>query len=180
MNKKFWNMVLEQAKKMYEEDCGGDWEEADKYEVQDYNYAAYLNLKEKKETLGINYIDDITVKELKASAGYEFECNIDKETKKEVKSVLNNPDDEYEEVFDEWGAALVWYGENIGAEYNLCVQNNGENSSAIYRMEFNKEEDSMETDYDDYVHYEIDFSDRNWKRKLENAMCEALLKFYGL
>lgn len=166
MNKKFWSMVLEQAKKMYEEDCGGDWEEADKYEVQDYNYAAYLDLKEKKETLGINYIDDITVKELKASAGYEHECNIDS--------------DEEDVENDLWCAALTWFGENIGVEYNLCIQDDGTNCSAIYRMELNKEEDSMETDYDDYVHYEIDFSDRNWKRKLENAMCEALLKFYGL
>lgn len=40
-----WRKAREIAKQMYEEDDQGDWEEADKYEREDYVWAAYEKLK---------------------------------------------------------------------------------------------------------------------------------------
>lgn len=108
----------------------------------------------------------MTIQELKKEKGYSFECNISESLRNEIS-------------WDEWGAYYVWLGENIGAEYNFCIDN-GNNCSAIYKMEFNHKTGYMETDYDAFMHYEIDFNSRNWKEKLENAMCKALIKFFGL
>ena len=41
-----WDMAQEQAIKEYEEDYGS-WEDADKYEREDYVFSAYMKLKEK-------------------------------------------------------------------------------------------------------------------------------------
>lgn len=106
------------------------------------------------------------VKELKHSNGYEFECNMSKE----YKTYENH---------DEWGCAFVWFGENIGAEYNFSVDE-GESFCAIYKVEFNNKTDYMETDYDTYVHYDVNFDNNNWKEELENAMCKALIKFHNM
>ena len=40
-----WHKARELAKEMYEADDNGDWEEADKYEREDYVLAAYERLK---------------------------------------------------------------------------------------------------------------------------------------
>lgn len=111
----------------------------------------------------------MTTEEVKTEAGYAFECNMSEEYK--------NYD-----VHDEWGCAYVWTGENqnLGAEYNFCIQDDGSNCCAIYKMELNEETDYMETDYSTFVHYEIDFKNENWKEALENAMCDAMIKFFEL
>ena len=88
---------------------------------------------------------------------YEFECNIE---------ILE------EDCVDIWGAAFVWLGDNIGVEYNLCIDENGNNCSAIYKMQMNG--DYMETDYSSFIHYEVDFDDADWKNTLRNIMCNAL------
>lgn len=108
----------------------------------------------------------ISVEELKNSIGYSFECNMT---------------EEYEsyEIYDEWGCAYVWFGGNRGAEYNFCIDEL-DNYSAFYKMELNEKTGYMETDYDSNIHYEIDFNESNWKEKLENAMCEALIKYFNL
>lgn len=94
---------------------------------------------------------------------YEFECNID-------------TDVQNEQFHDEWGAAFVWYGD-IGVEYNYCIES-GHNCSAIYKTVM--DDDVMATDYNSYVHYEIDFNNENWQKQLRTAMCEALEKLHGL
>lgn len=111
----------------------------------------------------------MTTEEVKLEAGYAFECNMSEEYKSH-------------DVHDEWGCAYVWIGENgnLGAEYNFCIQGDGSNCSAIYKMELNEETDYMETDYSTFVHYEIDFKNENWKEALENAMCDAMIKFFEL
>ena len=106
------------------------------------------------------------VKELKQNEEYEFECNMSNE----YKTYKNH---------DEFGCAFVWLGEEIGVEYNFAIDG-GENFSAIYKMELNHKTDYMETDYDAYIHYEVDFNNINWEKKLENAMCEALIKLHNL
>lgn len=105
------------------------------------------------------------IKELRADERYSFDCELSKE--------YGSHKD-----WDEWGCACVWFGDEIGAEYNFCIDN-GQNCSAIYKMTINKEENKIaETDYSIFVHYEIDFGKENWKEELEDAMCRALIDFY--
>ena len=106
----------------------------------------------------------MTVEELKHNSNYEFECNISDEYK--------------DKETDEWGCAFVWL-DNIGVEYNFCIDG-GINSCAIYKMKLNEETDYMEIDYDTFIHYEINFSNKNWIEELKNAMCKALIEFYKL
>lgn len=107
----------------------------------------------------------MTVEELKNSPLYSYEINICEEYK-DLET-------------DEWGCAFAWYGDNLGVEYNFCIDN-GTNYCAIYKMEINDKTDYMETDYTTYNHYEINFDDENWKRDLEDAMCTELIKFHNL
>lgn len=113
----------------------------------------------------------MTIKELKKNEEYYFDCNIKK------RNVLKEIADT--ECFDEWGCAFVSLGEEISVEYNLCVDS-GENCSAIYKVDYDKERDCIETDYNTFISYEIDFDNPKWKRELENAMCEALIEFFKL
>lgn len=80
---------------------------------------------------------------------------------------------------DVWGAAICWYGNKVGAEYNYCIDS-GNNSSAIYRMFWigdPKDPDSrIETDYSDFVHYEIDWSKPDWETRLLDAMQSFVLE----
>lgn len=113
---------------------------------------------------------NLTVEELKLEDGYEFECNMSEEYK-------------HYENHDEFGCAFVWLGEKIGAEYNFAVEtyNNEVNiNCAIYKTEVNEDSGYMETDYDECIHYEINFDNSNWKEELENAMCKALIEFHNL
>ena len=107
----------------------------------------------------------MTVKELKNRDDYEFECNICEEYKGMTT--------------DEWGCAIVWLGATKGVEYNFCIED-GIDNSAIYKMQYDKSVDCMETDYDKFVPYEIDFDDTKWATSLENAMCQALIDLFDL
>ena len=112
------------------------------------------------------------IEELKQNDMYEFECNMTEEYKNY-------------NVHDEWGCAFVWFGEIVGAEYNFCVDADYKTEEfytacAIYKTVFNKETEYMETDYDTFIHYDIDFNNDNWKKELEDAMCNALIKFHNL
>ena len=44
-DEKLWKMAREQTIKDYEEECGC-WEDADKYEREDWVFSAYMKLKE--------------------------------------------------------------------------------------------------------------------------------------
>lgn len=117
----------------------------------------------------------MTVKELKRNKEYYFECNINK--RKVLKEIADT------DCFDEWGCAYVSLGETMSVEYNLCIDNTTNeniNESAIYRVDYNEECDEYETDCNTFIHYEIDFNNPKWKKELENAMCEALIKFFEI
>lgn len=94
---------------------------------------------------------------------FGFECNISKKYKNE-------------NCIDDWGCAYAWYEENIGVEYNFCIDN-GENYSAIYKLEFNDKTGCMETVTNKFKHYKIDFNDSDWKNKLEQEMYKVLETF---
>lgn len=110
----------------------------------------------------------MTVAEIKNRPDYIFDC--------EIKLHLDEINDNYES----WGMGLVWFkdDESIGAEYNLCLED-GENYSAIYRSVIT-EDGYLSADYDDYIPYKIDFTDKDWEVKFEDAMCEALIAFFHL
>ena len=91
-----------------------------------------------------------------------FECNMEKS-----KNLTGT---------DIWGAAFLWAGETKGAEYNLCIDENGENCSAIYKMYADAEGD-IQTDHSTFVNYEVDFEEENWKENLRMAMEDALKYF---
>lgn len=95
---------------------------------------------------------------------YEFECHLFKEMAFKDGTLP--------------GAAYVWFGD-VGVEYELCIEN-GENYSAIYKMNKNKTGDDFETDHDEYYHYEIDPNDPNMEKNLEIAMCKALIGLHRL
>lgn len=46
-DKELWELAQQIAKKRYEEDDNGDWEEADKYAREDYVHTTYMRLKGK-------------------------------------------------------------------------------------------------------------------------------------
>lgn len=78
---------------------------------------------------------------------------------------------------DYWGAGFAWY-KSYGVEYNFCVDGE-ENASAIYLMRYNSEIDDMETDHDKYIHYEIDFEEKDWKERFLEKMGLVLLNYYS-
>lgn len=120
----------------------------------------------------------MTIKRLKNTKEYSFECEMNAE---EYNPLCKGYQDEYDNVCDEWGCAIMWFG-NIGVEYNFCIDNStlkNLNLSAIYKTDVD-DQGYMRTDPDKYIHYEINFDDADWKEKLEDAMCAALIKFHGL
>lgn len=117
----------------------------------------------------------MTVKELKNHAMYYFDCNMQK--RRLVKEI------EGTDYFDEWGCAYISISDDIGVEYNLCIDNTTNENidcSAIYKTDFNEEDNCIYTDTSTYVSYEVDFNNPKWKSKLENAMCKALIEFFEL
>jgi len=44
-DEKLWRIAQEQAAKEYEEECGS-WDDADKYEREDWVFSVYMRLKE--------------------------------------------------------------------------------------------------------------------------------------
>lgn len=115
------------------------------------------------------------VAKLKRTEGYYFQCDLKK--RDTLKGIANT------NCFDVWGIAFVSLGEEIGVEYNLCIDNTTNehiDCSAIYKVDYNEKNDCIEIDTGVYIHYEIDFNNPKWKRELENAMCRALIEFFGL
>ena len=103
---------------------------------------------------------------------YSFDCNISE------KDYYNNLGDSEIEI---WAAAFLWdENKNVGVEYNFSIDmtmDEPENCSAIYKS-CNNDEGNLETDYNEYISYEIDFYEDAWRDELKKAMYEALLEFY--
>lgn len=96
---------------------------------------------------------------------YEFKSTFDDKIIKEYNNKEN---------IDEWGCALITINDKYGAEYNLCIDDKY-NESAIYFQEID-ELGFWQTDYTNCKHYEIDFTNPNWKENLEKEMKNYLLK----
>ena len=89
---------------------------------------------------------------------YEFELNMD-ESYADIENI------------DEWGSAFLQGENGGGVEYNFCKDSN-DDCSAIYYFE--QDEEYLSTNYDEDVHYEIDFNNENWEQELIDAMVKAL------
>ena len=117
----------------------------------------------------------MTIEKLKRTFPYDFYCNINK--RKTLKAIADT------NCLDEWGCAYVSFGEDKVVEYNLCIDNTTNeniNESAIYRVDYDEENDEYETDCSTFIHYEINFDNPKWRKELEDAMCDALIKFFEL
>ena len=88
-----------------------------------------------------------------------------------------NINDEYKNInnIDEWGCAFVFHDGN-GVEYNYCRENN-EDYSAIYYFTYDEINGHINTNYNAFVRYKIDFKDINWKSELKNTMEKVLNNF---
>ena len=78
----------------------------------------------------------MTIKELKCNKEYYFQCDIKKS--RVLKGIADT------DFFDEWGCAFISLGNEMGVEYNLCIDNTTDeniNSSAIYKVDYDKDED---------------------------------------
>lgn len=109
-------------------------------------------------------MSNLKINRIKNSLRYEFECNMCEEFKTY-------------DIYDEWGCAYIFF-KGYGAEYNFCMQSDG-NYSAIYPMICENYDESWETDYDFYEHYEIDFDNPNWEKELEKHMCQLMIDYFG-
>ena len=117
----------------------------------------------------------MTIKELKSNEKYCFYCDLTK--RRALKEIADT------DCFDEWGCAFVSLGDEMGVEYNLCIDNTTNeniNSSAIYMVCYNENDNCIETDTSTFIPYRINFDDSKWKMKLENMMCKALIEFFKL
>ena len=132
--------------------------------IQDIQTATnYKRFCKRAENLIIKFLNDLRI----ANGQYDvdFEVCID-------ESMVN------EECLDEWGCAFMWINDEYGVEYNFCIDD-GVNYSALYKMD-KDDEGYADTDTSTFVHYEIDFGDKDWEKKLVDAMRNAILKFFNL
>lgn len=80
---------------------------------------------------------------------------------------------------DTWGDIVAWSDDGKrGLEYNHCIEN-GDNMSAFYLMESNEDGSIIETDHDRYIHYEIDFDNKNWRDHMRHTL-ETILDTWEL
>lgn len=87
-----------------------------------------------------------------------------------------NPDDYiHKDTYDDWGVAFLDNGK-WGVEYNIC-KDNGKKQSAWYCTEIG-DDGIIDTDTCIWTKYEIDFTDRDWKKKLYRSGIEAFKKLW--
>lgn len=81
-----------------------------------------------------------------------------------------NMDESYKGIrdIDEWGMAVINIGK-IGAEYNYCYDDEGEDSSAIYFM-YERDDGYWTTDGSDFERHHINWREKNWQEKLKDHM----------
>lgn len=154
-----------------------------------YEYNESLSAKHQLEALlkndmnWLGRIDDFGINDKDAyicSGDYSIDyciCEVEKNCEYEInidESYANN------DCVDEWGAGFYWLDDDRGVEYNFCIDGKY-NCCAIYKMEMvydGKGDKYMETDTSTFTHYEIDFSDADWRWELICAMRKAANKFF--
>lgn len=96
---------------------------------------------------------------------YDFNVNV-KEIKKAIKEHY---------CYDSWGEVMYGNDKQI-VDYNICIDNSTEETeycSAFYRMYFCTDGFWHHDDCCTCYHYDIDFTDKHWKKKLKEAAIKA-------
>ena len=101
-----------------------------------------------------------------------YRCDINKE---EILDAINR-----HECYDSWGE--VQYGnDKTAVEYNVCIDNTTEemeNCSAFYRIYADEEGYWENDDCNTWSRYHIDFTDKDWELKLEEAAKKAYKELF--
>ena len=83
-----------------------------------------------------------------------------------------------QEFIDEWGVVQCCdEASGLGVEYNFCIdwyQGEMYNECAFYTMHYNPDQNWWDTDPDDFVHYEIDFNDPDYRKKIKEFAISLL------
>lgn len=103
---------------------------------------------------------------------FKYDFNVNK------KAIMKAIKEHY--CYDTWGE--VMYGDNEQVvDYNICIDNSTEETeycSAFYRMFLGEDgywyHDNCCTCYP----YDIDFNDKDWKKKLKDAAIKAYEKLW--
>lgn len=109
------------------------------------------------------------IEKLKAHPLYHFEIAASEEV---INQAVNFSHGDF---IDDWDIAYLSVGE-YGCEYNLYLdfEQHVENASAIYMTNVDCD-GYWVTDSDVYEQYCIDFTNPNWAKDLENAMCKFFI-----
>ena len=94
---------------------------------------------------------------------FTYECNINKE---EILDAIKN-----HESYDSWGEVQYTNGKK-GIDYNICIDNTTEETeycSAFYKIYADEDGCWSHDDCCEYYIYNIDFNDKDWEKKLEEA-----------
>lgn len=94
---------------------------------------------------------------------FTYECNVNKE---EILDAIKN-----HESYDSWGE-VQYTNDKKGIDYNICIDNTTEETeycSAFYKIYADKDGVWHHDDCSECYRYEIDFKDKNWKKKLEEV-----------
>ena len=111
----------------------------------------------------MEFVKDFLVENFKSDKQYNYECSISNMFKDFT-------------CCDVWGCSSLTLG-SIGVEYNFCVED-GDDYSGIYKMIRDEDTGVFETDPTVFITHTIDFNNSEWKKDLEDALCEALIDFH--
>jgi hypothetical protein len=97
----------------------------------------------------------------------QYDYNVDVRA---IKRAIKNHD-----CYDSWGEVMYGNDEQV-VDYNICIDNSTEETewcSAFYRMCVDDDGYFCHDDCCTYYEYNIDFNDKNWKKKLKEAAIQA-------
>ena len=97
----------------------------------------------------------------------QYDYNVDVRA---IKRAIKNHDS-----YDSWGEVMYGNDEQV-VDYNICIDNSTDETewcSAFYRMSVDEDGYFCHDDCCTYYEYNIDFNDKNWKKKLKEAAIKA-------
>ena len=99
------------------------------------------------------------------SMQYDYNVNT-----RAIKRAIKNHDS-----YDSWGEVMYGNDKQV-VDYNICIDNSTDETewcSAFYRMSLGEDGCWYHDDCCTSYSYDIDFTDRHWKKKLKDAAIKA-------
>ena len=96
---------------------------------------------------------------------YDYNVNV-----RTIKRAIKNHDS-----YDSWGEVMYGNDEQV-VDYNICIDNSTDETewcSAFYRMSVDEDGYWRHDDCCTCYQYDIDFNDKDWKKKLKEAAIQA-------